>query len=107
MSVSKIDAVSFRSLTKVVGRGAPLIFTVELRIKLEPLTVTVKPTPPATTDAGRIELTAGKGFCTVTPTDVEGPPPGNGLNTKTTPVPPVAISALVMAAVSCVELRKI
>jgi hypothetical protein len=73
-------------------------------MKLEPVTVKVKADPPAVADAGLIVVStgAGLGAMIVKVCALDVPPPGVGLNTVTEAVPAVAMSAAVMAAVSCV-----
>ena len=55
----------------------PFHCTVELEMKLLPLTVSVKALPPTVVDAGEVELTVGTGLgggCEFDPPDEEPPP---------------------------------
>jgi len=73
-----------------------------------PVTVSVNAADPAGADAGESALAAGAGLLIVNVTAVELPPPtppgDAGFATVTAIVPAAAKSAVVMAAVSCVEL---
>ena len=106
-SAAGIRAVTCTELTYVVVRAVPLKFATELVTKFEPLTVKVKSFPPAVTLEGVMDEMTGEGLNTVNSTDVEAPPPGSGLNTKTTPVPPLAISLARTSAFNCVELTNV
>src|ERR1019366_1120868 len=75
--------------------------------KFEPFTVSVNPALPATTLVGLMDEIEGEGLNTVNSTEVDAPPPGSGLKTKTTPVPPLAMSLLRILALSCVELTNV
>ena len=68
-------------LTSVVVRFDPPNLTVELLLKFDPLTVSVKPGSPAVLLAGLIVLTVGIGLLTARVTALVTPPPGVGLNT--------------------------
>ena len=80
-SAAVISAVRWAASTKVVTRSLPLNLTTEPGTKLEPLTVSVKPLPPAVTLIGERASIMGIGFSTVNPTASELPPPGVGLAT--------------------------
>ena len=54
-----MEAVSCVLLTNVVLRLLPSQFTVELAVKLDPLTVNANAAPPAMAFAGRREVTTG------------------------------------------------
>jgi hypothetical protein len=71
---------------------------------LFPVTVRLKASPPATAVAGLSPVIAGTGLgaTIMNVCAVDVPPPGVGLNTVTERVWAVAMSAAVMAAVSCV-----
>jgi hypothetical protein len=58
MSARRIEAVSCSWLTNVVGRADPLQTTMELGLKLDPITVSVRGGLPATAAAGEIEVIA-------------------------------------------------
>ena len=87
-------------LTKVVVKIKLFQCTFEPETKLDPLTVRVKPGPPAVALLGEIELIAGTGLLTVNVLGADVPPPGPGFVTVTMNVPAVAISAAEIAAVS-------
>jgi hypothetical protein len=107
MSVAAIAAVSCVLLTKVVVRLDPFHCTVELETKFVPLTVSVNAAPPALAIAGlRLDID-GTGLFTVKVCALELPPPGAGLTTVTLIVPAAAMSAAVIAAVSCVVLTNV
>jgi len=65
----------------VVGVGLPSNRTTDPRINPEPLTVSVKLGPSATTGFGEMLVIAGSGLLTVRVTAEEVPPPGVGLET--------------------------
>jgi len=69
-----------------------------------PFTVNVNAAPPAFALAGESVVIVGVGLLTVKLAAADVPPPGAGLVTATGNVPPVAISAAVMAAVNWVAL---
>jgi hypothetical protein len=100
MSVAEIAVVSFVELMKVVGRVAPLKFTMEPVTKFEPFTTSVNPAAPATTLEGTMDEVIGAGLTTANAIELEAPPPGSGLKTKTIPEPPFATSVLRISAVS-------
>ena len=50
---------------KVVALGEPLKLTVELAIKLEPLTVIINPEEPLVVEVGEIDVKVGAGLPTV------------------------------------------
>ncbi len=71
-----------------------------------PFTVNVKAVPPAVADVGLMLVVAGTGLLAALIVKVwalEVPPPGAGVNTVTEAVPAAAMSAAVIAAVSCVD----
>lgn len=107
ISAVGIAALNCMEETKVVTRSAPFHFTVEVLTKLLPLTVSVNSLPPGAAEEGLKELMAGDGLFTVKFNGgSESPPPGVGLKTVTVTLAPVAISAAVTAAVSCVTETK-
>lgn len=106
MSEPKIAAVICVLLTNVVALGAPLKFTIAPFTKPTPLTVSVNAVEPATALEGKREVSVGTGLLIVNDTAFDVPL-GAGLVTATVAVPAVAISAAVMAAVSCVALTKV
>src|SRR5229473_779357 len=69
--------------------------------------VSVKPLPPAVALVGEIEVIDGKGLLIANVAAADAPPPGAGFVTVTLTVPPVAISAAVIAAVTCVALTNV
>ncbi len=107
MSVDGMVAVSCVALTNVVVRAEALKFTTEVGTKLVPFTVSVKPAPPAVAPFGLSEVIVGTGLFTVKEAFPDVPPPGAGLVTVTLNVPAVAMSPVVIAAVTCVALTKV
>jgi hypothetical protein len=93
--------------TKVVGRALPFQCTVESEVKFAPVTVNVKPAPPATAELGFRDATVGEGLPTVKVSPLEVPPPGVGVETVTVAVPLAAMSALVICACSWVLDTKV
>jgi len=94
-------------LTKVVVKTKLFQCTFEPETKFDPLTVSVKPGPPAVALLGEIELIAGTGLLTVNILGADVPPPGPGFVTVTWIVPAVAMSAAEIAAVSWVLLENV
>jgi hypothetical protein len=107
MSAAVICACSWALDTKVVGRALPFQFTVESEIKFVPLTVSVKPAPPATAELGFMDAAVGEGLPMAKVSALEVPPPGAGVETVTEAVPPAAMSALVIWAFSWVLDTKV
>ncbi len=71
-----------------------------------PFTVSVNATPPAVRDVGLMLVIAGTGLLAALIVKVwalEVPPPGAEVNTVTEAVPAAAMSAAVIAAVSCAD----
>ena len=62
MSAARIDAVTWVALTYVVVRFVPFHLTTELEMKFVPLTVRVKPDPPAVADEGLRLVVVGTGL---------------------------------------------
>jgi hypothetical protein len=96
----------------VTGVSAGFVpkLTVELAMKFVPVSVNVNVAPPAVALVGLIDVSVGAGFAaelTVKFAGADVPPPGVGFVTVTGNVPAVAISAAVMAAVTCVELTNV
>jgi len=87
---------------KLAVRLLPFHRTVEVETKLVPLMVNVNPEPPAVAEGGESEAMDGTALLVVKVDAGDAPPPGAGLTTVTLAVPPVAMSAAVIAAVSCV-----
>ena len=65
ISAAAMAAVSFVLLTKVVVRSLPFQRTFEVLTKLVPVTVSVKPSPPAVAEVGLILVMVGAGLLTV------------------------------------------
>ena len=86
--------------TKVVERVLPFHWTVDVGMKFVPVTVNVKPAPPATAELGFKDATVGEGLPMVKVSPLEVPPPGVGVETVTVTVPLAAMSALVICACS-------
>src|SRR5438093_12123528 len=76
-------------------------------MKFVPVAVRVNPAPPATALLGEIELSVGTRLLIVNVCALEVPPPGVGLKTVTGAVPAVAMSAVVICALSCVLLPNV
>jgi hypothetical protein len=94
----------------VVVFTTPLKLTVVDVTKLVPVTVNVNAAPPAVALVGLIEASVGTGLfaaLTLKFTGVEVPPPGAALITVTGNDPAVAMSAAVIAAVTCVALTNV
>jgi len=109
VSVAVIAAVSCVALTNVVGRGDPFQFTTTPFAKFVPFTVRVIPRElQAGVDADEVvdaesEVIVGATIGNEIALDVA--PPVAGVETATCAVPTAAISAAVIAAVSCVAPR--
>ena len=102
-----IAAVTCVALTTVVVAAVPLKLTTEDELKFVPLTVNVKAAPPASALDGESDVIVGTGLFTVNGEAPEVPPPGAGLVTVTLNVPAAAMSAAVIAAVTCVEFTNV
>lgn len=107
MSPADIAMVSCEALTNAVVRDVELKFTTAPFTKFVPLTASVNAGPPTTTLDGLREEIIGGGPYTLNVTEVESPPPGLGLATKTATGPATATSPAWMAAVSCVALENV
>ena len=83
-------------------------FTVAPATKPVPVRVNVKAAPPTVAEVGASEVSVGAEAALIAnDTDADVPPPGAGFVTVTVAVPAVAISAAVIAAVSCVALTNV
>jgi hypothetical protein len=103
-------AVSVVAFTNVVGCGAPIQSTTDVLTKFVPVTVIVNGAEPALTVPGERFVIVGSGFAVleiVKVAEFDVPPPGVGLVTVTVGEPAPAISAAVIAAVSCVALLNV
>src|SRR5438552_1720837 len=109
MSEAEIAAWSWVALPDVVVGSAPFQRTTDEPMKLLPVTLSVNAAPPATTVLGDREVSVGLGFgaVIVNVCGLDVPPPGAGVNTVTEAVPAVAMSAVVICAVSCVLLPNV
>src|SRR5438876_1305741 len=109
MSEAEIAAWSWVALPNVVVRSAPFQRTTDEPMQLLPVTVSVNAAPPATAVLGDREVSVGLGFgaVIVNVCGLDVPPPGAGVNTVTEAVPAVAMSAVVICAVSCVLLPNV
>ena len=108
MSAAGTEAVSEVALPNVVVRAVPFHFTTEVLTKLVPVSVSVNVAPPASPEAGAIEVKVGEGLLIVKVGVVsEFPPPGPGLFAPTATVPPVAMSDAGTVAVNEVELTNV
>jgi len=96
-------AASWVEETKLVARGAPFQFTVEVETKLVPFTVKMKSALPAAIQVGLIEVVVGTGLLIVNVTEFDVPPAGGGLTTVMDAVPAVATFAAGTMAVSLIE----
>ena len=94
MSAAVICAWSWVLLTNVVIRFVPFQRITDVMAKFDPVAVSVKAAPPATTLVGLIEVSVGAGFVAVmvNVAALDVPPPGVGLNTVTEAVPVAAMS---------------
>ena len=108
MQLAGTKAVNCVALTNVLAKvvDVPLQakFTVDCETNPVPLTVSVKPAPPAVAEAGMVEvIVAGEGpIVNVAVFDVRPPE-----TTVTVAVPGVATSAPGTEAVNCVKLTKV
>jgi hypothetical protein len=108
MSAAVMVAVSCVLLTNAVARALPFQFTTDDDTKPEPVTVNAKPAPPAVAVPGESEVRAGVGLLVIVKVSAfDVPPPGGGLTTVTEALPTAAMSAAVIAAVSCVALTNV
>lgn len=107
MSVAGIVAVNCVALTNVVGLADPLKFTIDAATKFVPVTVSVKPDPPAVAPFGLSNVTVGTGLFTVNGELPDAPPPGTGFVTHTLNVPAAAMSAAAIDAVTCVAFTNV
>src|SRR5207249_2910883 len=109
MSGAEIAAWSWVALPNVVVRSAPFQRTTDEPMELLPVTVSVNAAPPATAVLGDREVSVGLGFgaVIVNVCGLEVPPPGAAVNTVTEAVPAVAMSAVVICALSCVLLPNV
>src|SRR5882672_2908569 len=107
ISLDEIVAVSWVAFTNVVALAVPLNLTTEAGTNPVPVTVSVKPAPPAVAPLGLSEVIAGAGLFTVNDEFPEAPPPGVGFVTMTLKLPAVAMSAGTIAAVTCVALTNV
>jgi hypothetical protein len=83
-------------------------FTVAPLAKPVPVTVSVKAAPPTAEEAGAIKVSVGPEAALIVNDRLpDVPPPGAGFVTVTLAVPAVAMSAAVIAAVSCVALANV
>ena len=108
-SAAGIAAVTCVVETNVVARAAPFQRTTELGTKFVPLTVSVRPGPPAAAEAGLSPVVAGIGLDTaivtvappVNPATLWGVPSVSAWNSKTS----VAIGCLSAVVASPVKVR--
>ena len=83
-------------------------FTVAPVTKPVPVRVNVKAAPTAVAEVGAIEVSVGAAAALIVKDRfADVPPPGDGFVTVTVAEPAVAISAAVIAAVTCVALTKV
>jgi len=101
MSAAGIAAVNRVEDAYVVVRFDPFHRTTEPATKPLPFTVSVNALRPCVRDVGLMLVKVGTGLLIVKTTPLDVPPPGVGLYTVTVAVPAVAMSAAVIAAVSC------
>jgi hypothetical protein len=104
MSAAGMSAVNWVADTKCVVRSTPFHLTVDPLTKRLPVMVRVKAAPTAVRAVGAmLEIAGTGGLPFVKVWALEVPPPGVVLNTVTAADPAVAMSAAVIAAVSCVS----
>jgi len=101
-----MTAVSFVSLTNVVGNALPFHLTTDEVVKLLPLTARVNAPLPAVPLVGESDVRAGRGLVRLMSNValLETPPPGAGLTAVTLALPALAISAAGTVTLSCVPL---
>lgn len=104
---AKTDAVNCAPLIKVVASLVAFQTTVEPFTKLFPVTVKANAGTSASLLDGDNEATTGTGLSMTKLSLLESPPPGVGFFTVTGTVPALAISAPLMATVSCVLLTNV
>src|SRR5262249_33680263 len=99
-SLAGMAAVSCVDETNVVGRLAPLTWTIEPLVKLEPVAVRVKAAPPAEAVVGLMldRTGAGVGAVMVKARALEVPPPDPAVDTLIWADPALAISAAATVA---------
>ena len=102
ISAAEIAVVISVALTYEVARLLPFHWITEEERNPLPFTVSVKAELPATAEEGETEVRVGTGALTAKLTADEVPPPGAGFATVMFAVPVAAMSAAVIAAVSCV-----
>lgn len=102
-----ISEVINDGLANDVAWGMPLKLTTELVTKFEPFTNRAKGGAAAAMLEGLIAEMVGESAATGNSTEVEAPPPGSGLNTKTTAVPSLSTSLAKILAFICVELTNV
>src|SRR5215472_9976429 len=109
ISLAGMAAVSCVDETNVVVRLAPLTWTIEPLVKLEPVAVRVKAAPPAEAVLGLMleRIGAGVGAAMVRAREFEVPPPDPGVDTLTWADPALAMSAAATLAWSWVPLTKV
>jgi len=98
MSAAVMAACNSVLETKVVVRALPFHCTVEEETKFVPATINVNAAVPTSSELGFKEEIVGTGLSIVKIAAAEVPPPGPGVTTVTIAVPPVTMSAVVMAA---------
>jgi hypothetical protein len=103
--LAETAAVNCVELTNVVVSAAPFQFTTAPLRKLVPFTVSVKASPPAGVEAGLRLVIAGVGMVMEKLVAVDVLPPE--FATVTLALPPLAISAAVTVAVTCVLLTNV
>ena len=82
-------------------------FTTDVETKFVPFTVSVKAASPAFLEFGEMLVVVASGLFTVRVCAFEVPPPGVGFVTVMGNEPAVATSAVVIAAVNCVEFTNV
>ena len=109
MSLADIEAVSRVALPNIVDRFEPFQRTTDAETKLLPLTMREKDAPPAKAELGLRPVIFGTGFeaVIVKATELEIPPPGEGLKTVTAALPALAMSPAGMEAVNWLALPKV
>lgn len=88
--------------TKVVASAVPLNSTVAPERNPVPVTVRVKPAPPATADPGVSRVMLGAAIVIVNGCEFDAPPPGAGFVTAIFAIPVAAASAAVKPACNVV-----
>jgi hypothetical protein len=106
-SVSRMEAFKVVLLTNVVVRLCPFHRTFEVAPKFVPVTFKVNALLPANTLEGVNVVAIGTGLLVAKVSELDAPPPGEGLETVTKAGPAVAVFAAGTIAVTIVLLTNV